>query len=90
MMKCPICENEIEDYRVDYLEHTICEEYAKCVDEHHRYGYEYAYGRTEENVGRVTFHSHYSDSKELRELINKQYHAILELEKEHYKKSIGG
>jgi len=84
-MKCPICDNEVKEYSDDYMEHILCEEYAKCEDEHHKYSYQYAYGATEETLGRVTFHSHYADSQDLRKLQNKQYQAVLELEREYYK-----
>lgn len=89
MMKCPICENEVKEYSQDYTEHTLCEEFAKCEDEDHYYYYCFSYGTTEETIGGVTFFSHYSDSNELRELQNKQYKAVLELEKEYYNKSKG-
>jgi hypothetical protein len=87
-MKCPICENEVKEYSNDYMEHTLCEEYAKCEDEHHYYAYQYAYGSTEEIIGRTTFHSHYADSQELRKLQNEQYKAVLKLEKDFYRKAI--
>lgn len=84
-MNCPICDNEVKEYSNDYIEHTLCEEYAKCGDKHHNYSYQYAYGSTEEIIGRVSFHSHYSDSPDLRKLQNKQYKAVLELEREFYR-----
>ena len=87
MMKCPICENEVKEYSQDYMENTLCEEFAKCEDEDHHYHYYFSYGATEEAIGGVTFFSHYSDSSELRKLQNKQYKAVLELEKEYYNKN---
>ena len=86
-MKCPICDNEVKEYSNDYMEHILCEEYAKCGDKHHNYNYQYAYGSTEETIGRVTFFSHYADLKDLRKLNNKQYKAVLELEREFYRLS---
>lgn len=84
-MKCPICDKEIENHTTDYMEHILCEEYAECKDEHHRYYYRYNYGAWEETIGRVTFTEVHNDSKELRRLVNSQYKAVLELEREHYK-----
>lgn len=87
-MKCPICDKEIKDYNNDYINHTVCEEHAKCKDEHHFYHYQYTYGSTEEAIGNVVFYSHYSESQEERELRNKQYKAVLELEREYYRNKI--
>lgn len=87
-MKCPICDKEITDHTTDYMEHIMCEENAKCEDKNHFYHYQYAYGNSEECIGNVVFYSHHTDSVEKRKLQNAQYKAVLELEKEHYKKKV--
>lgn len=87
-MKCPICNKEITDYSNDYMEHTLMEEHGKCEDEHHSYNYQYVTGNSEECIGSVVFYSHHTDSLEEILLQNKQYKAVLELEREHYKKKV--
>lgn len=89
-MKCPICNQEIQNVTSDYEEHILLEEYAKCEDNHHQYGYQYAYGNTEERIGRVVMYFHHADSKELRTLLSKQFNAVVELEKERYVKDKEG
>lgn len=86
-MKCPVCDNELHS-STDYLNYTLCEEYAECKDEKHYYKYNYAYGNTEEVIGNVAFYSHYSNSAALRKLQTKQYRAIVELEREYYQQQI--
>jgi len=83
-MKCPICENEIKNRRFESIQGSVGEEHAKCYDDYHFYSYSFAYGNEEETIGNVVFHSHHADPKEQRELISKQYKAVLELEKEQY------
>lgn len=90
VVKCPICENEVKEYSNDHMEHTMCEEFARCKDEYHYYCYQYAYGATEETIGMVTFHSYHACSKDERMLRSMQYKAVLELEKIYYKERIKG
>lgn len=85
-MNCPICDKEIKNMSRDYEEGNTLEEYAECKDEKHYFSSQYAYGNSQESIGRVNFNHHHADSKEIRNLLSKQYSAVLELEKEYYKK----
>ncbi|MGG3986982.1 hypothetical protein [Bacillus smithii] len=66
----------------------LMEESAECKDDYHYYSYQYITGSTEEIIGNVAFYGNHADSKEVRELQNKQYKAVLELEREYYQKKI--
>jgi hypothetical protein len=85
-VKCPICENEVQEYNDYYTEHILCEQIAKCEDEHHYYSYEFDYGISKQRIGGITFRSYHGDSLDLKNLQNEQYKAVLKLEKENYKK----
>lgn len=92
MIKCPICDKEINNRRVEHLEYSIGEEYMDCKDEYHYYSYMFAYGNEEEVIGNVVFRRHHADPKEQRDLISKQFEVVSKLEKEQYlfSKSQGG
>lgn len=83
-MKCPICDREVTNRQLDFMEHILTEEYISCEDEHHQFSSLYAYGSTEETIGRVSFRTHYSDSKEQLKLVNQQFKAVVELERQAY------
>lgn len=90
-MKCPICDKEImkENY-THYSSEQTEEEHARCEDGKHFYSYAYEYGNYEESLGNVTFGYSYMESKEAREVRNKQYNAVLAIERENYQKLQGG
>jgi hypothetical protein len=85
-MKCPICDNEIQDYTEDYMEHILMEEHATCQDDNHFYQLEYVTGNTREMIGDVSIYSHHVDTKVERELKGQKFRAVLELEREHYQR----
>lgn len=85
-MKCPICDKEIQDHKTEYMEHILMEEHAKCQDEHHFYSYEYVTGNGCKVIGNVIFIKYHSTPREEKQLQNKQYEAVLQLEREYYQK----
>lgn len=87
-MKCPVCEKEITNYE-NYVEHGILhEEYAKCEDENHIYGYEFRWGDSKERIGMVEIQYSWQYTKEEAEQYKKIYNMVAELEKERYQKAI--
>jgi hypothetical protein len=88
-MKCPICDREIQKYSTEYLDgHTLLEEHAECKDGYHSYSYSFEYGNYQEWIGNIAFYSHHTDSEEISKLMNAQYKAVLDLEKEAYVRRI--
>ena len=87
MRTCPICDKDFETKR-DYDSRSLLEERGECTDEYHRYGYEYAYGSYREVVGSVEFVSDYLTPGNVIRVLDKQYAAVIALEKEFYKTKV--
>lgn len=83
-MKCPICNNEIEDYSVDGESGHVHEETAHCSDSKHYYDYHFAYGSSEETIGDIVIRSHYTDNMKEREDKRGIIDLAIEIEKERY------
>lgn len=87
-MKCPICEQEITDVDVAYLETCVGEEYHTCKDEHHYFSHAFVYGQTEVMVQHVTIRYSHDDSKETRKLKNEIFNFAVSLYKADYEKKV--
>jgi hypothetical protein len=85
-MKCPICDKQITDLSREYMEHIMTEEYISCKDEYHNFCSMFAYGAMQETIGAVTFTSCHNNTKEERELLNRQFAMVVTLERKAYKK----
>jgi hypothetical protein len=83
-MKCPVCDNELKHWS-DTEEGRTLESQDKC--ETCGYMDSFAYGASEEYIGSVCLHSHYTDSEEERSFqSNVRSYAIAHARVQHFEK----